>query len=195
MKPTPVVHFPPAAVSRCLVALSILAACGLLTSCNVLPQPQVDAVRHFTLSGPVGEVAGTVTVRPVQLAGHLRSRAMAVRIGENEVDYLQDVRWAESLDDAITQLLRARLASVPGGGSVSVTVQRCELVRFAGNDVQLSATYVIRPDGADPAPAKRGAFTASPRSWDGRDYGDLIALLRQAVEELGDAIAETMEAE
>jgi hypothetical protein len=173
-------------------ALGLLASVGcLLSGCNLLPQPQTDTVRNFTLSRPsdVAPVADGILVRPVQLAGHLRNRAMAVRVAANEVVYLEDVRWAEPMDNAITQLLRARLGAVGGGATVSVQIQRCELVRSEGNRVQLIATYSISPADAARAPGLRGAFAASPRTWEGKDYGALVDQLQAAVGELGDAIA------
>jgi uncharacterized lipoprotein YmbA len=118
---------------------------------------------------------------------------MAVRVAEHEVVYLEDVRWAEPLDEAVTQLLRARLAAVGGGATVTVTVARCELVRSEGNSVQLAATYAIARAGADPAAVERGAFTATPRPWDGKDYSGVVALLHDAIAELGDALAAAVE--
>ena len=169
------------------------AAVALLAGCN-LPQPQVDLTRHFTLSGPSGPVvADGVRVRPVQLAGHLRSRAMAVRVGPNEVIYLEDVRWAEPLDEAITSALRARLGGVPGDYAVSVQVQRCEVDRSAGNAVVVSATYTLHP-GAEGGVDRRGNFTASPRSWDGREPAALVAALRAGIDELADAIVAALPA-
>lgn len=171
---------------------SSLTVCALLlglAGCNVLPEQQADTVRYFTLSLPVAAQNPAVdptTVRPVQLAGHLRNRAMAVRVAENEVSYLEDVRWAESLSDAITQLLRSRLYAVGGNNVVSVQIQRCELSRFENNAVQLVATYSVLAPG-DTVP-KRVFFTASPRTWDGKNYGTLVGQLRDAVTELGDAI-------
>jgi uncharacterized lipoprotein YmbA len=159
----------------------------LLAACN-LPSPQADTVRHFTLSAPATAPADGAIVRPVQLAGHLRGRQMAVRVAANEVIYLEDVRWAESLDDAITQQLRAKVGSAGTGRVIMITVQvsRCELVRSEGNSVQLAATYtILAADGT----AQRGAFTASPRRWDGKDYGALVGQIRDAVTELGDTLA------
>ncbi|MBL9215296.1 MAG: membrane integrity-associated transporter subunit PqiC [Opitutaceae bacterium] len=169
---------------------SRLAALGLLllSACS-LPQPQADTVRNFTLSGPAPAVADGAVVRPVQLAGHLRSRVMAVRVADHEVIYVEDARWAESLDDAITQVLRARLGALGSGRVVSVQVQRCEPVRHEGNTVQLAATYTITSPGDDSAEVRRGQFTAKPRPWDGRDYGALVGLMREAVGELGDELA------
>jgi len=153
--------------------------------------PQADSVRNFTLSSPAlaAPVANATQVRPVQLAGHLHGRALAVRVAEHEVIYLEDARWAESLDEAITRTLRARLGAVASGATVTVEVQRCELDRSAGNTVQLTASYAILAADGTKAEAQRGAFTATPRPWDGKDYGALVGLLRAAVNDLGDAIA------
>jgi len=165
----------------------------LLAGCDLLPQPQADTRRHFTLSGPPAApaLADGLAVRPVQLAGHLHNRAMAVRVAENEIIYIEDALWAEPLDQAITQLLRARLGSVGGGGAVTVQVQRFELVRPESNTVRLAASYTIDRPGA---PVRQATFNASPRAWTGSDYGTLVGLLREAVGELGDAIAATASA-
>lgn len=156
--------------------------------CSVLPEPQADAVRHFTLSGAAtgAPAADALVVRPVRLAGHLRNRSMAVRVSENEIVYLDDVRWAEPLDEALTSILRNRLRQIGGGGAVTVQVQRCELVRSDGNSVQLAATYTVTPADGEP---RAGEFNSSRRTWDGGDAGDLVGLLRAAADELADAIA------
>lgn len=174
--------FRPLAFSLQLSAFSLF-----LAACN-LPTPQEDTVRFFTLSAPAtgAAAAESVAVRPVRLAGHLRNRDMAVRVSENEIIYLEDVRWAEPLDEAITQLLRQRLRQVPGDAVVSVQVQRCELVRSAGNAVEVVATYAINPVTGE---ARTGAFTASARTWDGKDPATLVGLLRDGVNELAEAIA------
>ena len=177
---------PVARPSPWLVCLLTSVLC-LLAACN-LPAPEADTVRHFTLSdataGPAAPDA--ILVRPVRLAGHLRNRAMAVRISENEVVYLDDIRWAEPLDEAITQMLRNRLRSVGGGAIVTVQIQRCEVVRNQDNVVQLTATYTIAPTNGEPRP---GAFVATPRKWEGKDYGALVGLLHEAVAELAETVA------
>jgi len=172
-------------------SLQLSAFSFFLSACNVLPQPQADPVRHFTLGGEVGPapVANATQVRPVLVAGHLHGRALAVRVAEHEVAYLDEVRWAEPLDVSLTQILHARLGAVGGGATVTVNVERFEPVRYAGNSVQLAATYTILPAGGDKAAAQRGVFTSSPRTWDGKDPGTLVGLMREAAGELGDAIA------
>ncbi len=181
----------PAAWRRRLCFL-LLAPCSLLlTSCNFLPLPQADNVRNFTLEGAAGPapVADSVTVRPVQVPGHLHGREMAVRVAAHEVVYLDDVRWTEPLDSALTRVLRSRLQSVGGGATVTVEVSRFELVRNEGNSVQLAAAFTILPAGGGKAAAQRAEFQSSPRTWDGKDPGVLVGLLHDAAAELGDAIA------
>ncbi len=177
----------PAAAGSLLLALGAL----LLSGCNLLPEPQADTVRFFTLGSAAvpAPVPGGLVVRPVKLAGHLHGRDMVVRVAEHEVIYLEDVRWAAPLDSALTQLLRARLATVGGGATVTVEVQRFELVRSEGNSVQLVASYSLLPAGGDKDTAPQRSFRAAPRSWDGKDTGALVGLLADAANELGEAIA------
>jgi uncharacterized lipoprotein YmbA len=168
-----------------------LAFSLLLSACSsVLPQPQADTTRHFTLAGLIKTAAVTdgTRVQPVQVTGHLRSRSMAVRVSENEVVYLDDVVWAESLADGITQTLRNRLSVVASDADVSVQIQRCELDRSAGNAVQLVATYSITLAGPAGPVTRRGLFTSAARTWDGKDHGMLVTLLRDAVDELADRL-------
>jgi hypothetical protein len=176
--------------SLCLLTLGL----GLFTACQILPPPQADNVRYFTLGTPVvaDPVTNATLVRPVQLAGFLHRREMAVRTGPHEVIYIDDIRWAGPLDEAVTQQLQDRLGLVGSGAAVTVDVQRCELDRSAGNTVHLTATYIIMPAGGTRADAIHGAFTATPRNWDGKDYSGVADLLHRAVADLGDAIASAL---
>lgn len=170
---------------RALPVMAVLALGG----CS-LPSPQADSVRYFTLSGPATDspTADPVLVRPVRLSGHLRNRAMAIRVSEHEVIYLEDVRWGEPLDEAITQILRNRLRQVSGGATVLVQVQRCELNRGAGNSVEFAATFSVTPANGE---QQSGFFTAKPKSWDGRDYDLLVGQIRSAVDEFAETIAQS----
>lgn len=174
-------------MKKTAISLQLSAISLLLAACS-LPTPQADLVRHFTLSGTAAAPAGGASVRPVQLAGHLRNRAMAVRVGANEVVYDEEARWAEPLDEAVTSVLRARLGPAGAGSTITVRLQRCELVRDEGNTVQLAATWTIFSAGGEAA-GRSGSFTASPRAWDGKDKAALVGLIRDAVNDLGDALA------
>jgi len=184
---TPKINIRSLAFSLQFSAFSLLlAGCGL----PAIEPAKVDAVRLFTLSvPPAGAAAGEATrVSTVELAGHLRRREMAVRIGANEVVFLENMRWAESLDQGIANLLRARLGVGAAACTVAVHILRCEPLRHEGNAVQFSATWVITPDDPKVA-AKRGTFNATARTWDGSDHAALVGQLAAAVNELGDALA------
>jgi len=172
------------------LGVQLSALCLFAAGCNLLPEPQADPTRHFTLSAPTVAAPGGVDVRPVLLAGHLRNRAMAVRIAENEVAYLDEARWAEPLDAGLTDLLRAELAGVAGEWTARVEIERFELLTYQGNAVQLAAVCELRAKG-DAAP-RRVNFASSPRQWDGRDHGELVGLLRAAAVELGAHLAGAM---
>ena len=73
------------------VQLSALSL--LLAACN-LPSPQADTVRNFTLSVPATAALDGATVRPVQLAGHLRGRLMAVRV---DPAVPEEGEWVEAI--------------------------------------------------------------------------------------------------
>lgn len=175
--------------ANALRSLSFVLGLLALAGCTLPIEPaRPDRTRYFTLSGPVTAApAGGLKVQPVRLAGHLQTRGVAARVAENEIVYLEDARWAESLADGLTALLRARLAGAAAEGTVSVSVQRCELVRVAGDHAEFNASYTFQPAGG--GAARTGAFTATPRAWDGKDAGTLVGLLRAAADELGDAIA------
>jgi uncharacterized lipoprotein YmbA len=171
---------------RLIVGAELSALGWMLAACN-LPAPQADPVRHFTLSEPAAVAAGPgATVRPVQLAGHLRNRAMAIRVSANEVIYDEDARWAEPLDEAVTALLRARIGPAGAGSVITVRLQRCELVRAEANAVVVSALWTITSAAGE---VRQGVFNSAPRTWDGRDKAALVGLIREAVHELGDALA------
>ncbi|MFI5335203.1 MAG: membrane integrity-associated transporter subunit PqiC [Opitutales bacterium] len=161
----------------------------LLAGCNLpIEAAQPDPVRHFTL-GSTGTPAafGGVHVLPVQTAGHLHPRELAVRVGESEIIYLNDARWAEPLAEGLTSLLQARLSDSTAEGTLRVEISRCEPLRSAGNTVDFRASYSFQPAGG--GPAVTGVFAATPRPWDGRDPAGLVALYRAAAEDFGSALA------
>ena len=164
---------------------AFLAGCGL----PAIEPARPDATRYYVLAGTAGlqfESAG-VRVKPVRVPTYLQSRLMAVRLGSNEVRYAAEAHWAEPLDAALTQLLRAQVKPRTGAAdaTVQVLVQQCE---GATNGVLFAATFEISTEGKDAVPA-RHEFTAKPRAWDGKDYAKLAAGLREAAGELAEVIS------
>ncbi len=170
-----------------LPALLALGACSL-------PQAQPDPVHYYTLTAAPAETAvrtGGVQVRPVRLAGHLRSRAFALRVSDHEVRYSDFARWAEPLDEAITRILRARLADLPGGRTVSVEIIRCEPLLHQDGAVDFAATYTIQKDNGT---SQSGdiAFTNVANPWDARNPATLVPLLQQAIDKLAASLVTTL---
>lgn len=180
---------------RPLASFLLLAALAGLGGCAAF-RPAKDPVRYFTLSFPAAALeaaGGGVDVRPVNVAGHLRSRSLAVRVSAHEVTYLDEARWAEPLDEALTQILRTRLAAPGRALSLSVQVQRCELVRAPSPQVEFAATYTVRDTRT--GRVSRGAFRATPRPWAGADQGELVALLRASADEFAEHLAGALRGE
>ncbi len=164
---------------------ALLAGCGL----PAIEPARPDTTRYYVLAGTAGlqfESTG-VHVKPVRVPAYLQSRLMAVRLAENEIRYAETAQWAEPLDAAITQLLRAKLKPRAGAAdaTVQVLVQQCE---GASNGVLFAASFEISPEGKD-AVAVRHEFAAKSRAWDGKDYAKLAAGLREAVGEFAEAIS------
>ena len=175
-----------------VLPLAVLALAG----CNLPIEPaKPDAVRYFVLSGtkPAPAAAG-IEVRPVQLPAYLLSRVMVVRLSDHEVHFTEDAHWAESLDAGLTARLRERLqpansASGQKDYAVRVQLHQCEGLAAGGSDaVRLTATFEL-VSLADDSVAIRQDFTARPRAWDGRDYGQLARQIGEATDELADAVA------
>ncbi len=167
-----------------------------LAGCNLPIEPaKPDAVRYFLLSGTPGVSAPAgLEVRPVQLPAYLQSRLMVVRLSDHEIRYAEEAHWAEALEAGLTARLRGRLqppgaAGAAAGYAVRVRLQQCEGLAAGGADsVRLAATFEIIAAG-DETVVARQEFTAKPRDWDGRDFGQLARRLGEAADELAESIA------
>jgi uncharacterized lipoprotein YmbA len=190
-------------------ALCVLAFSG----CNVIPPVQPDATRYYVLSGPsVAEAAarsssGTwqIGMRAVDVPPYLRRGSMVVRAGENEVSFAETARWAEPVEQEIAAVLRQHLsAAAPVARvltppfsiertrdfDVGVQILRCEGVReSAGRSVaRFAATFEISTVGENSQVVVKKTFVASDAAWDGRDFGQLAALLSAAAGALSQEI-------
>ena len=100
----------------CLSRLALLAVTGMLfTGC--LLKPATVSTRHFVLS-PIStnEPAAlsmshlSVGIAYVKMPSYLLRNSMAIRNGANEIQYLEDARWAERLDQCFQRALAANLS-------------------------------------------------------------------------------------
>ena len=201
--------------------LLLLPALGLwvLTGCSLL-QPRADPARFYVLTapgaraqpGPEGQTRRwKVGLRPVEAPAYLRSRAIVVRTGANEVQLADFDRWAEPLEQGIARVVQETLRSArnvesvtadshragPLDWEVTIRILACEGVRAPGAEcsVRFTAAWETRAAGNEAPPAKRGVFAWPPAAWNGQDYGQLAGRLSQAAADLGQALAATLPTE
>ncbi len=194
---------------RLLASLVLPALLGLLSGCNVAQPAQDDPTRYFVLSDPAGTPvqgpsAGGVRLglKAVRVESYLKRREIVVRTGENEVEFRDYRRWAESLEVALPRVLRARLLQSADVAQVStepfavdqerdydvsVEIRRCEgLGRRSGRfGASFVAAFEISTPGPNPRVIARKVFTAPDASWDGGDFDRLAALLSADAAALG----------
>ncbi len=188
----------------------VALSAALLAGCSVLPETQPDLTRYYVLTSPPAraetpvETAAPIRVllRPVVAAEFLRSQIMPVRVGDNELRFVDQARWAEPIEAALTRVLTERLAQVPGvrvfdrrGEShdydVSVRVSHCEGVLPAGV-ARLAAHIEIFSADLNPKLVAQADFSVDEPGWNGKDHGDLAKKLSEAAEALGARIGEML---
>jgi uncharacterized lipoprotein YmbA len=92
----------------------VSATALLLTGC--LFQSSIAPVRYFVLAPmPANEPVSTaeqisVGIAPVKMPSYLLRTSVAVRHGTNEIEYLEDARWGERLDQCFQRTLAANLS-------------------------------------------------------------------------------------
>lgn len=188
---------------RTFFLLGLLAMAG----CNLLPPSAPDATHYYVLTTlppkpAMISFAGAhwrIALRPVEVAKYLRGKAMEVRVAGNEITYADEARWAETLGDGLTRVLReslegrggvAHVVSAPGEEhdfDVAVRVERCEGDRTA-KVARLTAVVELYPAGPGTERRAREVFTQEVPGWDG-SYGQLALKLSEAADGLADHIA------
>ena len=191
----------------CAFSFCALNGCALL-------QPQADPTRFYVLTvqnaPPARAVEGEfkrwkVGLKPVELAAYLRSKAMVVRTGTNEIHFADFDRWAEPLDQGISRVMKETLSSARNVESVAlnshgddtldyevaIRILACEGVRLGNGSgsIRFAVTWEARSVGTNSTVTNRGVFTAHPVAWDGKDYGQLAERLSEAVADASKALA------
>ena len=99
--------------------LLVAAGCGL-TGCFGFLKPSPVNTRYFVLTPlPAAKTVPSVSAAPValgigfiKLPAYLFNSAVAVRTAPNEISYLDNVLWAERLDNGLQWILAANLATL-----------------------------------------------------------------------------------
>lgn len=143
--------------SFCLPTLLTLTAC---LSPSTSPEPAYYQLQPVDLEAFPGTVSFEgLVLEPVEMADYLDRPQMAQRLEPHRLDYLEYHRWAEPLDENITDVMAANLASLAGPGVPVLTVAEIgsdpprlhlRVLRFEaapGGDAVLEAAYRWSPDG------------------------------------------------
>ncbi len=180
------------------------AAVLLAAGCS-LPPAQPDLTRYYVLTtaaarsnavAPAGP-HWRVALRPVEVPSFLRGKIMQVRVAPNELTYLDEVRWAETLEAGVGRVLReslegrgeiARVVASPAEEhdfDIAVRILRCEGDREKGVARFTAAVEIYSASGERRG---RDIFTTEVPGWDRSNYGQLAAKLSEAVDSFGDRI-------
>jgi uncharacterized lipoprotein YmbA len=114
-------------VSGFLIHLGFTAVAGIFVV-GCLPRPTTVSSRHFVLSPIRTNEPAVATMRPnsigvgpVKMPSYLLRNSMLVRHGANEIEYLDDARWSERLDEGFQRTLAANLARLLPSGTTDRT--------------------------------------------------------------------------
>lgn len=186
---------------RSILWLTTATLSVFFAGCNILPEARPENAHYYVLEArPANEAtpdgALRIGMRPVEVASYLRGKAMAMRVGDNEVSYAHDAFWAEPLDAGIARVLRESLATratvlpypfpaqLPRDYDLTVRVLSAE---GGTNGVRFVAVIELLRVGDRPELVVRKEFTAPAAAW-GNDYGRLARGLSQAVAALADEV-------
>lgn len=195
-----------------ILLLCTLVFCGL-SGCALL-QPHEDPTRFYVLTGPSvwHERAGDgefkrwkVGLRPVEVPAYLRSKAIVVSVGTNEVLFADYDRWAEPLAQGISRVMKETLNCAQNVESVTLDsygddkldygvmlqILACEGVRVKNGkcSIRFVMKWEVRSNERNSMMANRGVFTAAPLTWNGKDYGQLAERLSEVIAGAGKALA------
>jgi uncharacterized lipoprotein YmbA len=114
-------------IARCYIALAFV--CMILSGCMF--KPVTISTRHFALTPiPTSETQHAALSDPeklsvgigfVKMPSYLLRNSIAVRNGDNEIEYLEDALWSESLDESFQRDLAANLAELLRSDSIYLT--------------------------------------------------------------------------
>ena len=190
-----------------LVSITVMAGMvGAFTACSVIPAVTPDLTRYYVLTTAIPSEtpvpAGTpprILLRPVVVPEFLRGRIMQVRVGRNEVRFIDNARWAEPLESGLNRVLGEDLGQ--RAGAVRLVARGAEehdfevlvhIRQFEGGLPAGAAAITAHVEiySADPEPKLlvQDDFTASIPGWDGKDHGQLADKLSGATAALAEKI-------
>jgi uncharacterized lipoprotein YmbA len=200
-------------MTRSLFAIIALFAVTLPgAGCSVLA-PRPNLARHYFLSADAaaqrtnaeaGQIDSTVGLGPLKLADYLNRAERAVRVGPNQIRFMENEYWAESLDANILSVLSqnltarlgpARVVTLPTslGGHRTYDVP-LEILRFESTpkgDAELHARWEVKDTQAAELLLTTETHITEPAQ--SADPGAAVAALSRALSRWSEEIAAALE--
>lgn len=186
----------PQLITAAVVTLLI----GALTACSTSPAPRFYIIEPLrTSAGLQTDKNLIVAVGSVKLPAHLNRKEIVTYSQRNRVNLAEFDRWAEPLNDNMTNVLAENLSELIPSDQVyaypwdmvndfDYTV-RVRVIAFGANasgEIVLSASWMIHSASDIPVKYMKTRYSAPRR---GDDMVALVAAMSQAIEQLGRDIA------
>ena len=187
------------------LAIAALAT-PLLVGCASSPDARLY-ILSADASGQVanwGENGPKVLIGPINVPEHIKRAEIVFRTSGNRVTLNEYDRWAESVDNNISEVLSENLAELLGSNSVFTddsnflarpdVIIRIDINRFGlmeNQQVELQASWEIddRRNGTSKLSAEE--FRVTPR---GEDIPAIVAAMSEAMEQLSNTLAQELTA-
>jgi uncharacterized protein len=191
-------------VNRCLILLTIvllMSGCARTSPVTYYQLTAIDADRSAAAASAMGDLV--IGIGPVRLPELLDRPQIVIRTGSNRLQLAEGRRWAESLSENITRVLRENLAArlaterivyYPWSRAAAVDYQVViEILRFEGegyNKAHLEAIWSIQGrNGKILLPQRRVAYQAAAAQ---PDFEGLVQALSETLSRLCREIADQL---
>jgi uncharacterized lipoprotein YmbA len=188
---------------RYLLALSLTTVMlSVLTGCATSPASRFYILVPATADAAMqpADLSTAIGVGPVELPKYLNRPQIAVRTGANELVYSETHRWAETLQDNVSDVLAENLGRMvptdkvsvfPWGRSTAIDYQVvAEISRFdadANGNVVLAANWRLYSEASREVVVEKRTVFTEPVG--GTDYTDIVAAQSRALTALSREIA------
>ena len=187
------------------LAIAALAT-PLLVGCASSPDARLY-ILSADASGQVanwGESGPKVLIGPINVPEHIKRAEIVFRTSGNRVTLNEYDRWAESVDNNISEVLSENLAELLGSNSVFTddsnfltrpdVIIRIDINRFGlmeNQQVELQASWEIDDRRSGTSKLSAEEFRVTPR---GEDISAIVAAMSEAMEQLSNTLAQELTA-
>ena len=187
------------------LAIAALAT-PLLVGCASSPDARLY-ILSADASGQVanwGESGPKVLIGPINVPEHIKRAEIVFRTSGNRVTLNEYDRWAESVDNNISEVLSENLTELLGSNSVFTddsnflarpdVIIRIDINRFGlmeNQQVELQASWEIDDRRSGTSKLSAEEFRVTPR---GEDIPAIVAAMSEAMEQLSNTLAQELAA-